>query len=61
VCTDGEATLELHADVFGARLVPAAWAHAAAQAAPDHGMRASSSETAADSHQVRVPAREAGA
>ncbi|MBK7078194.1 MAG: hypothetical protein IPH44_38605 [Myxococcales bacterium] len=63
VCTDGEATLELHADVFGARLVPAAWAHAAAQAAPDHGACAGVVvETAADSHQVRVLGRrEAGA
>ncbi len=63
VCTDGEATLELHADVFGARLVPAAWAHAAAQAAPDHGACAGVvAETAADSHQVRVLGRrEAGA
>lgn len=27
VCTDGVVTCELHADAFGARLVPAAWAH----------------------------------
>lgn len=33
VSTDGEVTCELHADVFGARLVPAAWAHAEAMAA----------------------------
>lgn len=63
VCTDGEATLELHADVFGARLVPAAWAHAAAQTAADHGACAGMiAATAADSHYVLVLGRrEAGA
>lgn len=34
VCTDGDVTCELHADAFGARLVPAPWAHAEAVAAP---------------------------
>lgn len=63
VCTDGDVTLELHADVFGARLVPAAWAHAAAQTAADHGTCAGMiAATAADSHQVQVLGRrEAGA
>lgn len=63
VCTDGDATLELHADVFGARLVPAAWAHAAAQDAPAPGPCAGVvAQTAADSHYVQVLGRrEAGA
>ncbi|HVV86222.1 MAG TPA: hypothetical protein VHE35_24370, partial [Kofleriaceae bacterium] len=33
VCTDGDVTCELFADAFGARLVPAPWAHAEAVAA----------------------------
>lgn len=37
VCTDGDATVELHADGFGARLAPASWAHAEAQVATDVG------------------------
>jgi hypothetical protein len=63
VCTDGDATFELHADVFGARLVPAAWAHAGAQAAPAAGPCAGVvAEPVADSHHVRVLGRrEAGA
>ncbi len=35
VCTDGEVTSELFADVFGTRLRPAAWAHAEAIGSPD--------------------------
>jgi hypothetical protein len=34
ICTDGAASVELFADAFGARLVPAAWAHAEASSAP---------------------------
>lgn len=37
VCTDGAATFELFADVFGARLRPAAWAHAEAAGGADTG------------------------
>ena len=37
VCTDGDATLELCADGFGARLVDATWAHAEAQASTETG------------------------
>lgn len=37
VCTDGDATLELCADGFGARLVDATWAHAEAQTSTEVG------------------------
>lgn len=37
VCTDGAATFELFADVFGTRLRPAAWAHGEAVASADTG------------------------
>jgi hypothetical protein len=37
VCTDGGATFELFADVFGTRFRPASWAHAAAVASTDTG------------------------
>jgi len=37
VCTDGAATVELFADVFGTRLRPAAWAHGEAVGSADTG------------------------
>ncbi len=37
VCTDGDATFELFADVFGTRFRPAAWAHAEATSTADSG------------------------
>lgn len=37
VCTDGDATFELFADVFGTRFRPAAWAHAEATSTADTG------------------------
>ncbi|CAN5919655.1 hypothetical protein BH11MYX3_BH11MYX3_46490 [soil metagenome] len=37
VCTDGDATFELFADVFGTRFRPAAWAHAEANSTADSG------------------------
>ncbi len=37
VCTDGDVACELHADVFGARLRPAAWAYEGAMSSSDVG------------------------
>lgn len=37
VCTDGLVTCELFADLYGASLLPAAWAHAAAATSTDTG------------------------
>jgi hypothetical protein len=37
VCTDGDGAFELHADVFGARLRPAAWAYEEAMTSDEAG------------------------
>jgi hypothetical protein len=62
VCTDGDATFEVFADVFGARLRPAPWAHADAIASTDAGRADVDALVAAVAHdEVRGAVAAAGA
>ncbi|MBK9032195.1 MAG: hypothetical protein IPL61_12900 [Myxococcales bacterium] len=59
VCTDGDATLEVCADVFGARLCPAGWAHVEAQTSTDVGGAAVDAAGAVRALGVKVTLAEA--